>query len=148
MELVIFIGIQASGKSTFYKERFFHTHVRLNLDMLKTRHREKVLFDACLDTGTSLVVDNTNPEARDRQRYIEPASGMRCRIVGYYFRSQLDECLQRNEQREDWARIPEKGLKSAASRLDQPSWAEGFDDLYYVWINDDGQFVVEDWRDD
>ena len=33
MEAVIFIGIQASGKSTFFKERFFNTHVRINLEM-------------------------------------------------------------------------------------------------------------------
>ena len=41
MEAVILIGIQGAGKSTFYKDRFFNTHVRINLDMLKTRHREK-----------------------------------------------------------------------------------------------------------
>ena len=43
MEAVILIGIQGSGKSTFYRERFFDTHVRINLDMLKTRQREKLL---------------------------------------------------------------------------------------------------------
>jgi predicted kinase len=46
MEAVIFVGIQGTGKSTFYKERFFDTHVRINLDMLKTRHREKLLVQA------------------------------------------------------------------------------------------------------
>ena len=34
MEAVIFIGLQASGKSTFYRQRFFRTHVRTNMDML------------------------------------------------------------------------------------------------------------------
>lgn len=33
MEAVIFIGLQASGKSSFYKERFFSTHVWINLDL-------------------------------------------------------------------------------------------------------------------
>jgi len=37
MEAVIFVGLQAAGKSTFYRERFFDTHVRINLDMLRTR---------------------------------------------------------------------------------------------------------------
>ena len=40
MEMVLFVGIQATGKSSFYLERFFRTHVRINLDMLKTHHRE------------------------------------------------------------------------------------------------------------
>ena len=30
MELVIFMGVQATGKSTFYKQRFMDTHIRLN----------------------------------------------------------------------------------------------------------------------
>ena len=46
MQLIIFIGIQASGKSTFYQQYFYHTHLRINLDMLKTRHREKLIFEA------------------------------------------------------------------------------------------------------
>ena len=49
MELVLFMGIQATGKSTFFRERFFDTHLRMNLDMLKTRHRESLLFAACLE---------------------------------------------------------------------------------------------------
>ena len=55
MEAVIFIGIQATGKSTFYKERFSDTHARINLDMLKTRHREDTLLDACIHTRMSVV---------------------------------------------------------------------------------------------
>ena len=41
MELIIFIGLQAAGKSTFYKKNFSDIHIRINLDMLRTRHREK-----------------------------------------------------------------------------------------------------------
>ena len=40
MEMVLFIGIPASGKSSFFKERLFNTHVRVNRDMLKTQRRE------------------------------------------------------------------------------------------------------------
>ena len=61
MELIIFIGCQASGKSTFFKRYFSDTHIRLNLDMLKTRHRERILFQACLAAKQKCVVDNTNP---------------------------------------------------------------------------------------
>ncbi len=35
-EAVIFTGIQASGKSTFYQEQFSRMHIRINLDMLRT----------------------------------------------------------------------------------------------------------------
>ena len=70
MEAVIFVGIQASGKSTFYLQRFFETHIRINLDMLKTKHREQVLIEACLACKQSFVVDNTNVTKERRARYI------------------------------------------------------------------------------
>lgn len=49
MEAVIFVGLRGAGKTTFYQERLFATHLRLSLDMLKTRHRERRLLQACLD---------------------------------------------------------------------------------------------------
>jgi predicted kinase len=59
MEAVIFIGIQGSGKSSFFRERFFDSHVRINLDMLRTRRREELLVSACLQGGQPFVIDNT-----------------------------------------------------------------------------------------
>lgn len=82
-EAVIFMGIQAVGKSSFYKERFFRTHVRINLDMLKTRRREQALVGACLEVGQSFVVDNTNPTIEDRARYISVAREAGFVISGY-----------------------------------------------------------------
>ncbi|MDL2321544.1 ATP-binding protein, partial [Desulfosarcina sp. OttesenSCG-928-B08] len=66
MEAIIFCGIQASGKSTFYLERFFKTHVRISLDLLRTRNRENRFLSLCLETGQHFVVDNTNPTRSDR----------------------------------------------------------------------------------
>jgi predicted kinase len=73
MQAIIFIGIQGAGKSTFYREYFLDTHIRINLDMLKTRHREKLIFQACLDAKQRFVIDNTNPTVEDRKKYIIPA---------------------------------------------------------------------------
>lgn len=53
MEAVIFVGLQGSGKTTFFKEQFFDTHIRINLDMLRTRHREEIVFQACLEAKRS-----------------------------------------------------------------------------------------------
>lgn len=57
MEAVIFIGLQATGKSSFYLKEFHQTHIRLNLDMLKTRHRERLLMAACLEAKQSFVME-------------------------------------------------------------------------------------------
>ncbi|HEY7200493.1 MAG TPA: hypothetical protein VIC57_09790 [Candidatus Dormibacteraeota bacterium] len=75
MEAILFVGVQAVGKSTFYAARFADSHVRINRDMLRTAHRERILLDACLRAGQPLVVDNTNLTAAVRARYIGPARG-------------------------------------------------------------------------
>ncbi len=145
MELVLFIGLQASGKSSFYRERFFHTHMRINLDMLRTRNRERSLFETCLRTEQSMVIDNTNPSAADRARYIEPGRAAGFRVVGYYFRSVASECLTRNALRDGAQRIPDRGLLGTAKRLERPLPDEGFDALHYVQLTDDG-FSVSEWE--
>jgi hypothetical protein len=62
MEPVILIGVQGSGKSTFYKERFNGTHIRINPDMLKTRNREKIIFHERLEARHPVVsVISTRP---------------------------------------------------------------------------------------
>lgn len=70
MEAVVFVGLQASGKSSFYKERFFSTHVRISLDLLRTRNRERRLMTVCLETQQPFVIDNTNPTREERAKYV------------------------------------------------------------------------------
>lgn len=148
MELLLFIGGQASGKSTFYQQRFRDTHVRINLDMLRTRHRETILLEAGLRMKQPLVVDNTNPTVADRARYIAAAKAAGFRVAGYYFALRLETALQRNAQREGRQRIPDKGVLTTYRRLQRPTWVEGFDALHYVRAVDGERFIVEAWRDE
>lgn len=143
MELVIFCGIPAAGKSSFYRERFFDTHVRVNLDMLKTRHRERLIFEACLEARQPVVIDNTNPAAADRAGYIAAARARGFAVLGYYFRSVIAESLERNARREGSKRVPDRAVMGAAGRLEIPRPEEGFDRLFYVRLEDG--FVVEPW---
>ena len=70
---VLLIGIPASGKSSFFRERFVDTHVRVNRDMLGTAHRERVLVAACLAGGIDFVIDKTNVLRAERARHIARA---------------------------------------------------------------------------
>jgi predicted kinase len=133
-EAVIFVGIQASGKSTFYQERFFHTHIRINLDMLRTRNREARFLQTCLEAKQSFVVDNTNPTQADRGRYIGLAKDAGFRMVGYLFRSTVDDALRRNMARTGKQCIPAIAIHACHARLEAPSEDEGFDELFEVEI--------------
>jgi predicted kinase len=142
MEAVIFIGIQGSGKSTFYKENFFDTHIRINLDMLKTRHREHLLLKACIEAKQKLVVDNTNVTREQREKYISAARAARFRIIGYYFQTSLEDALLRNSRRIGEKCIPEKGVLATYKRLEVPFIDEGFDVLYHVELNESNNFII------
>ena len=148
MEAVIFIGLQASGKSAFYQQRFFNTHLRINLDMLKTRNRETRLTQVCLETQQPFVIDNTNTLREERRKYIEAAKATGFRITGYYFQSKVEDCLRRNGSRPAAQQIPVGGILMMHKRLELPTLAEGFDALWYVRIGEDNTFVVEEWTDE
>jgi len=137
---VIFVGVQGAGKSTFYRERFFDTHVRINLDMLRTRHRERLLLEACLAAGQRFVVDNTNPTAADRARYVIPARQHGFRVVAYFFDVDLRDAMRRNQQRPGAKNIPAVGVTATFRRLQPPAAAEGFDRILVVRVNDANEF--------
>jgi predicted kinase len=142
MEAVILIGIQGSGKSTFYRERFFETHVRISLDLLKTRDREQEFVQTCLRTGQRFVVDNTNIRAAERARYIAAAKSAGFRVKGYFFEAKLREALRRNNLRSGRALIPVVGVIGTLKRLQPPVMEEGFDELYVVSRDENDQFIV------
>ena len=148
MEALIFIGIQATGKSTFYLEHFFKTHIRINLDMLKTRNKEKILFKACLDMKQSFVIDNTNPTIEDRQRYIPAIKENKFRTVGYFFQSNISDSLKRNLTRNGKEQIVKEGIKATHDKLQIPSLKEGFDELYFVQIGKDNDFIIKEWQNE
>jgi predicted kinase len=147
MEIVLFVGIPASGKSTFYRQRFFDTHIRINLDMLRTRHRETVLLEACLAAKQPFVVDNTNVTREERSRYIAPARAAGFRVVGYYFQSSIGMSIERNAGRTLARPVPVKGIAAKYYRLQIPALDEGFDQLYYVTVAPEGSFSVQEWQD-
>lgn len=142
MEAVLFVGIQGSGKSSFYREGFFDTHVRVSLDMLKSRERERALIRACLSCRQPFVVDDTNVLASQRAEVIGLARAAGFRVVGYFFRSELKDALRRNNERAGKRKIPPAGLVGTYKRLQPPSPAEGFDELFAVEIDAEGRFVV------
>ncbi|WP_321386406.1 AAA family ATPase [uncultured Enterococcus sp.] len=148
MEVILLMGLQASGKSTFYKEYFSDSHLRLNLDMLNTRNKEKQLLLTCLEISQSIVIDNTNPTKLDRQRYFQLADRVDVTFIGYYFQSKLTDCLKRNQQRRGKACLPKIALKATAAKLELPDFDEGFSQLYYVTQTADQAFDIKEWENE
>jgi predicted kinase len=145
MHAVIFIGIQGSGKTTFYRQRFFETHVRISMDMLRTRHREGILVAACIAAKQPFVVDNTNVLTAERALYISAARQARFRVTGYFFRTPLRAAIARNAKREGKKSIPVAGVIGKYKRLQTPAMEEGFDEIFAVELTARDQFLVSDY---
>lgn len=130
MEIIILVGIQGAGKSTFYQKHFVDTHVRVNLDMLRSRNKERIFITSCFAMSQKFVVDNTNPTKADRAPYIALAKYFKYKVIGYYFDVSIAECIERNKSRKQ--PIPIIGLHATNNKLQLPVLEEGYDQIFYV----------------
>lgn len=142
--MVILSGLQASGKSTFRRERF-PRHVVVSKDLLRNNkrkeQRQRELIADALAAGHSVVVDNTNPGVEDRVPLIQIGRAFGARITGFLFESDFMVSVERNEDRAGRERVPLVGLVDTAHRLHPPTLDEGFDQLWIVRAVD-GHFDV------
>jgi predicted kinase len=135
-DLIILIGLQASGKSTYYRERFKATHVHVSKDLMKGAKnrdmRQRELIEAALDAGKSVVIDNTNPTPLVRAPLIEIGRRHGARVVGYYFEVPVKTAVERNRLREGKARVPDVAIYVTSKKLVPPKLEEGFDEIHVV----------------
>lgn len=136
MELVIFVGLQAAGKTTFYRNYFTATHQHISKDLFPNNknkaRRQTQLITAALEEGKSVVIDNTNPTNVERAPLIEIGNSYNCKIIGYYFDIPLNLYLERNSQRIGKAKVPEVGIYATVKKLTRPSYSEGFHYLFDI----------------
>jgi predicted kinase len=140
MECVILIGLPASGKSTFFRERFAGTHDHVSKDLLRNnrrpQRRQEQLIAESLAFGRSVVVDNTNPSVAVRAPLIASARAHGAELVGYFFVTEPGDALRRNRARAGRERVPDVAVFTVRKRLEPPTMAEGFDRLFVVRMNE------------
>jgi len=144
-ELVIFVGLQAAGKSSFFRERFGATHAQVSKDLMPRAARDKdsrqlAQIEQALLIGHPVVVDNTNPRAADRAPLIVLARRFEAHVVGYFFEPRIQDSIRRNAAREP--QVPKVAIFTTAKRLQPPSFEEGFDEIHDVRVAEGGGFSV------
>lgn len=148
MELIIAMGLQASGKSSFCKQ-FATTHTIVSKDLFpnakKPQKRQMRELKMALDAGRDVVVDNTNPAVEDREPLIQAARAAGARVVGYFFNSTVDMSLELNRKRDGKSRVPDVAILTTVKRLVRPSMEEGFDRLFQVRLDPKDGFLVSKW---
>ena len=144
-QAIIFIGIQACGKTTFYNRMLSDgNYVHISMDDLHTRNKENLELVKSLESGSSFVIDNTNPEISNRAIYIQKAKEYGYHIIGIFFQSRVKDCVRRNKER--GGKVPSKAIACTSNKLQMPSRAEGFDELYFVRI-ENNDYEISTWRE-
>ncbi|MCA6091081.1 ATP-binding protein [Streptomyces sp. SCA3-4] len=150
-ELVVLVGLQASGKSTFYARHFAGTHALVSKDLFRrARHRQRRqmrLVDEALAEGVPTVVDNTNPSPHEWAPLITAGRAHGARVVAYWFPPDVREALARNAARQGPERVPDVGVYATLKRLRRPRRADGFDAVYEVRFDGRGGFLVAPTED-
>ena len=136
MDLVIFVGLQASGKSTYYRAHLAATHVHVSKDLLKNvrdrEGRQREMIAKALTAGYSVAVDNTNPTPVVRAPLIQQGRAHGARVVAYYFETRIQDAVARNRLREGKARVPDVAIYITSKKIVPPTVQEGFDEVHVI----------------
>jgi predicted kinase len=135
-DLIVFVGLQAAGKSTYFRNHFAATHVHVSKDrMNNVRNRDArqlQIIGEALAAGRSVVVDNTNPTPLLRAPLIELGRRHGARVVAMFFASTVRDAVGRNRAREGKERVPDVGIFTTAKQLVPPTLEEGFDEVRVI----------------
>lgn len=136
LELIIFVGLQAAGKSSYYREHLAATHMHVSKDLMtNTRDRDAKqmkMIEQELRAGRSVVVDNTNPTPAVRAPLIALGHRLGARVLGCFFDATVKDAVARNRLREGKARVPDVAIYVTARKLVRPSFDEGFDEVRVI----------------
>ncbi len=146
-ELAVLVGLQASGKSTFYRSRLADRFELVSKDLFprgarRKQARQMRLVEGALAVGRSVAVDNNNPAPEEWRPLVDAGHAHGATVIAYWFPPDLAGSLRRNALRTGRERVPDVGIHATHGRLRRPAPGDGFDAVYGVRFDGRGGFEV------
>jgi bifunctional polynucleotide phosphatase/kinase len=135
-EMVILIAPPASGKSTFSK-LYYPSYIHINRDIDKTDAKCLKKTEDALKKDKSIIIDNTNPSIKSREKYIDLANKYGYSIKIYSFEIDKPIIEHLNYYRTQLAKgsiklIPQIAYKMFFSKYEKPSELEFNNNNYEI----------------
>jgi bifunctional polynucleotide phosphatase/kinase len=152
-EVIVLVGSPGSGKSTLCR-RVLPEYVRVNRDTLKTAAKCLKLCVSSLDSGSSVVVDNQSRSIADREPYVAAAKAAGVRIRAVRIDVPKEVCFHlntyralntRSEEHRGTDRVPAVVIHSFFKNVEEPTTAEGFDEVVGIGMQ---HFAFDGCSDD
>jgi len=143
--LIIMIGSQASGKSTFIRKHIlpkFPNFVYTSLDQIKTQSKLIKIVSEELKNNKTVIIDNTNYDKKNRLIWLNLAKLMNKSIIGIYMNIDKEVSLHMNTYRSckkiisgDDKIVPDIAIHKYYKNFEEPSKDEGFNKLLIYNLN-------------
>jgi len=149
LEMIIMIGLPASGKSTFTQKYLVpNGYTRVNRDTLGTAAKCIKVAQEALSEGVSVVIDNTNGIPEKRAEFISLAKKMRVPVRCFYFTTSRELAAHLNyvrvrETGGKIKRIPEVAYNNYLKYFQPPSTSEGYSEIIKIEFVPDFRGDVE-----
>lgn len=170
MELIMFVGIPASGKSTksaLYREQGYEVlssdDIRnellqgAGLGDLSSGQRSKLHGETfeivrrraaeALKRGQSVVVDATNLSRKRRISFLGCFRSFHCIKKCMLFLTPMEVCLERNRLRSGSSRVPDEAMYQMLCSFECPNYWEGWDEILPVASEERYAFPFDRIRD-
>lgn len=95
-------------------------------ELLYTKIKQELL------QGYDVVLDDLHTRIEWRQDLLSAIQDILCKKILIVTTTPLEECIQRNAQREGNARLPDSIIYHLNSKYQPPSLKEGWDEIIYI----------------